>query len=161
MGRVIWCVLPSSAKINAQSRGVFEGVATHSELLRNPRKPQVFRHQVFQGLQTPPLLWIPLAMFPLLGKIFHNELYCLHLHFLPNLSSPFPIIILFPPIPNALVILSKSQATPQHTLSCFLPCLLLVFVSVFLLCFVFITHLSDRARGLGPELVLHKHVQIC
>jgi len=100
-------------------------------------------------------------LFPLLGKIFHNELYCLHLHFLPNLSSPFPIIILFPPIPNALVILSKSQATPQHTLSRFLPCLLLVFVSVFLLCFVFITHLSDRARGLGPELVLHKHVQIC
>lgn len=52
-------------------------------------------------------------LFPLLGKIFHNELYCLHLHFLPNLSSPFPIIILFPPIPNALVILSKSQATPS------------------------------------------------
>ena len=35
-------------------------------------------------------------LLPLLGKIFHSELYCLHLHFLPNLSAPFPIIILFP-----------------------------------------------------------------
>lgn len=73
-------------------------------------------------------------LFPLLGKIFHNELYCLHLHFLPNLSSPFPIIVLFPPILSSLVILFKSQPTPQHTLSPFPPCLLLVFVSVFL-CF--------------------------
>lgn len=71
---------------------------------------------------------------PSVGKIFHNQLYCLHLHFLPNLSSPFPIIILFPPILSSLVILFKSQPTPQHTLSPFPPCLLLVFVSVFL-CF--------------------------
>ena len=96
---------------------------------------------------------------PLLGKIFHNELYCLHLHFLPNLSSPFPIIILFPPILSSLVILFKSQPTPQHTLSLFPRCLLLVCLSLFF--FVFITHLSNRARGPGPEWVLHQHVQIC
>ena len=111
-------------------------------------KCSVFLH--FKALVAPSVRKDLPQRTILSAPSFSSQSFCTFSHY--NLVSP---------IPSALVILFKSQPTTQHTLSPFLPCLLLVFVSVFLLCFVFITHLSDRARGLSPEWALHKHVQIC